>query len=60
MAEVFAAALDNEVDSRIAAVASRSIDKATAFARRHGHARTYRGICGKNIHIILIHIMIIN
>lgn len=41
MAEVFAAALDNEVDSRIAAVASRSIDKATAFARRHGHARTY-------------------
>jgi predicted dehydrogenase len=41
MAEVFASALDGDKDSSIEAVASRSIDKATGFANRHGHGRAY-------------------
>ena len=41
MAEVFAYALDTDADSKIVAVASRSIGKARAFASRHGHGRAY-------------------
>lgn len=41
MAEVFASALDTDADSKIVAVASRSIGKAKAFASRHGHSRAY-------------------
>lgn len=41
MAEVFASALDDDKDSEIVAVASRSISKATAFASKHGHAKAY-------------------
>lgn len=41
MAEVFSSALDYDKDSKIVAVASRSIDKARAFANRHGHAKAY-------------------
>lgn len=41
MAEVFASALDDDKGSKIVAVASRSIDKAIAFAKKHGHAQAY-------------------
>lgn len=41
MAEVFASALDDNKDSKIVAVASRSKDKATTFAKKHGHAKAY-------------------
>lgn len=41
MAEVFATALDVDNDSRVEAVASRSIAKAKAFAKRHGYGRAY-------------------
>lgn len=41
MAEVFASALDADADSKIVAVASRSIGKAQAFATRHGQGRAY-------------------
>lgn len=41
MAEVFATALDDDKDSEVVAVASRTIEKATAFARRHGHAKAF-------------------
>ena len=41
MAEVFATALDDDKDSIIAAVASRSLDKALTFATRHGHCNAY-------------------
>lgn len=41
MAEVFASALDTDADSKIVAVASRSIGKAKAFASRHGRGRAY-------------------
>lgn len=41
MAEVFASALDEDKESRIEAVASRSIEKARGFAKRHGQGRAY-------------------
>jgi len=41
MAEVFASALDADADSKIVAVASRSLEKAKAFASRHGKGRAY-------------------
>ncbi len=42
MAEVFATALDEDKDSLIKAVASRSKEKATAFANKHGHGIAFR------------------
>lgn len=41
MAEVFATALDEDQDSIIAAVASRSLDKAQLFANKHGRGKAY-------------------
>lgn len=41
MAEVFASALDDDKDSRIVAVASRSKNKAVDFSKRHGKANAY-------------------
>ncbi len=41
MAETFANAIDGNKNGYVAAVASRSIDKAKRFASRHGHCRAY-------------------
>lgn len=41
MAEVYASALDDDKDSKIVAVASRSKSKAENFAKRHGQAQAY-------------------
>lgn len=41
MAEVFATALDDDRDSKIVAVASRSKTKAVTFAAKHGHGKAY-------------------
>lgn len=41
MAGVFAAALDDDRNSNIVAVASRSLDKAKAFAKKHGKCKAY-------------------
>lgn len=41
MAETFATALDKNKDSKIVAVASRSLSKAIVFARNHGKPKPY-------------------
>lgn len=41
MAECFSSAIDGNTNGIVAAVGSRSIDKASAFAKKHGNSKAY-------------------
>ena len=60
MAETFATALDKDKESKIVAVASRSLPKARVFARNHGNPKPYGSyeslLSDKNLNVDVIYI----